>query len=104
MEPSPAENSPSSVPAPPVAAESSPSESSASPEVTIIPLKSPEEAAREAVTQDLLWLTHEGYVTEYADTRLESVPPPKNPAKPTSETPATDSSPASKEETESVPK
>ena len=82
---------------------SSPSGSSGAPEVTIIPLKSPEEAAREAVTQDLLWLTHEGYVTEYADTRLESVPPPKNPAKPTSETPATDSSPASKEETESVP-
>ena len=49
--------------------------------MAVIPLKSPEEAAREAVTQDLLWLTHEGYVIEYADTRLESVPPPKNPPK-----------------------
>ncbi|MBU3664742.1 MAG: hypothetical protein FGM15_02520 [Chthoniobacterales bacterium] len=38
--------------------------------------------AREAVINDLLWLTHEGYVIEYADGRLESVPPPKNPPKP----------------------
>jgi len=54
--------------------------------IAIIPLKSPEEAAREAVVQDLLWLTHEGYVIEFADSRLESVPPPKNPPKPAAET------------------
>jgi hypothetical protein len=41
----------------------------------------PEEAARAAVVQDLLWLTHEGYVVEYSDGRLESVPPPKTPPK-----------------------
>ena len=35
--------------------------------------------AREAIVNDLLWLTHEGYVVEYADGRLESVAPPKNP-------------------------
>ncbi len=35
--------------------------------------------AREAVVNDLLWLTHEGYVIEYADGRLEPVAPPKNP-------------------------
>jgi hypothetical protein len=34
------------------------------------------------VINDLLWLTHEGYVVEYADSRLEAVPPPKNPPKP----------------------
>jgi len=38
--------------------------------------------AREAVVNDLLWLTHEGYVIEFADGRLESVPPPKHPPKP----------------------
>ncbi len=38
--------------------------------------------AREAIVNDLLWLTHEGYVIEYADGRLESVPPPKHPPKP----------------------
>ena len=37
---------------------------------------------------DLLWLTHEGYVIEYADGRLESVPQPKNPPKPAEEKPA----------------
>ena len=42
----------------------------------------PADPAREAVINDLLWLTHEGYVIEYADGRLESVPPPKNPPKP----------------------
>lgn len=65
-----------------------------SPEVAVIPLKTPEEAAREAVTQDLLWLTHEGYIIEYADSRLESVPPPKNPPKekPAEPGPATDDS------------
>lgn len=43
--------------------------------------KSAEEIARHAVIEDLLWLTHEGYVIEYADGRLESVPPPKHPPK-----------------------
>ena len=43
------------------------------------PSPSPEQAARDAVVQDLLWLTHEGYVIEYSDGRLESVPPPKHP-------------------------
>ncbi len=43
------------------------------------PPPSPEQAARDAVVQDLLWLTHEGYVIEYSDGRLESVPPPKHP-------------------------
>jgi hypothetical protein len=38
--------------------------------------------ARESLVNDLLWLTHEGYVIEYADGRLESVPPPKHPPKP----------------------
>jgi hypothetical protein len=42
----------------------------------------PPNPAREAVVNDLLWLTHEGYVIEFADGRLESVPPPKNPPKP----------------------
>ena len=73
---------PASAPAPSGSvASAQPASEVASPEVAVIPLKSPEEAAREAVTQDLLWLTHEGYVIEYADTRLESVPPPKNPPK-----------------------
>jgi hypothetical protein len=42
----------------------------------------PSDPARDAVVNDLLWLTHEGYVVEYADSRLEAVPPPKNPPKP----------------------
>jgi hypothetical protein len=42
----------------------------------------PSDPARDAVINDLLWLTHEGYVVEYADSRLEAVPPPKNPPKP----------------------
>lgn len=54
-----------------------------------------EDPVRAAVLQDLLWLTHEGYVIEYADGRLESVPPPKNPPKPQST-----SSPESPEATE----
>lgn len=58
--------------------------------IAVIPLKSPEEAARDAVVQDLLWLTHEGYVIEFADSRLESVPPPKNPPKAAPETPIAD--------------
>jgi hypothetical protein len=69
-----------------------PSEATSAPEaaapIAVIPLKSPEEAARDAVIQDLLWLTHEGYVIEFADSRLESVPPPKNPPKPAAETAA----------------
>lgn len=67
-------------PSPDAVAESSPAPQVAAP-VAVVPLKSPEETAREAVLQDLLWLTHEGYVTEYADSRLESVPPPKHPPK-----------------------
>ena len=47
--------------------------------------------AREAVVNDLLWLTHEGYVIEYSDGRLESVPLPKNPPKPPAEAPASSS-------------
>ena len=48
----------------------------------------PADPARDAVINDLLWLTHEGYVIEYADGRLESVPQPKNPPKPAEEKPA----------------
>lgn len=33
-------------------------------------------AARQAVLEELLWLTHEGYVVEFSDGRLEVVPPP----------------------------
>lgn len=64
----------------PPAAETSPAPAVAA-AVPVVPLKSPEEAARDAVVQDLLWLTHEGYVIEFADSRLESVPPPKHPPK-----------------------
>jgi hypothetical protein len=42
----------------------------------------PPNPAREAIVNDLLWLTHEGYVIEFSDGRLESVPPPKHPPKP----------------------
>jgi hypothetical protein len=42
----------------------------------------PADPVRDAAVQDLLWLTHEGYVIEYADGRLESVPPPRHPPKP----------------------
>ncbi|MBJ7391405.1 MAG: hypothetical protein JHC85_07570, partial [Chthoniobacterales bacterium] len=48
----------------------------------------PADPARDAVINDLLWLTHEGYVIEYADGRLESVPQPKNSPKPAEEKPA----------------
>lgn len=48
----------------------------------------PADPAREALVNDLLWLTHEGYVIEYADGRLESVPPPKHPPKPSPEEPS----------------
>ena len=34
------------------------------------------------MVNDLLWLTHEGYIIEFADGRLEFVPPPKHPPKP----------------------
>ncbi|MFZ4483790.1 MAG: hypothetical protein ACOYOL_07405 [Chthoniobacterales bacterium] len=50
--------------------------------------KTPEELARDVVVQNLLWLTHEGYVVEYADGRLESVPPPNHPPKPSEPTAA----------------
>lgn len=63
---------------------------SATPVVSEVPdhtAKSPEEMARDGVVQDLLWLTHEGYVIEYGDSRLESVPPPKNPPKKSEELP-----------------
>jgi hypothetical protein len=67
----------------PVAAEAvpAPAEGAEVAEVVVAP-KSPAELARESVVQDLLWLTHEGYVVEYADGRLESVPPPRVPPKP----------------------
>ena len=52
------------------------------------PLPAPADPARDAVINDLLWLTHEGYVIEYADGRLESVPQPKNPPKLAEEKPA----------------
>ena len=67
----------------PVASEAAPApaEGSEVAEVVVVP-KSPEELARESIVQDLLWLTHEGYVVEYADGRLESVPPPRGPPKP----------------------
>jgi len=48
--------------------------------------------AREAAINDLLWLTHEGYVIEYADGRLESVPRPKHPPKPSPESPSPEGS------------
>ncbi|MFM8886198.1 MAG: hypothetical protein ACKOKC_07280, partial [Chthoniobacterales bacterium] len=86
--PSPSEVSGTAAPATttPSSAPTAPSEIPSAPEpaapIAVIPLKSPEEAARDAVVQDLLWLTHEGYVIEFADSRLESVPPPKNPPKP----------------------
>ena len=63
----------------PVVTEASSVASSESPAPTA---PAPTDPAREAVVNDLLWLTHEGYVVEYADGRLESVPPPKHPPKP----------------------
>jgi hypothetical protein len=60
-----------------------------------VPAQSP---AREALVNDLLWLTHEGYVIEFADGRLESVPPPKHPPKPLPES----SSPEGSAEQETV--
>ena len=65
----------------------------------IAAVKSPEEIARQAVVEDLLWLTHEGYVIEYADGRLESVPPPKHPPKPPEDKPA-ESAPPQEEQPE----
>jgi len=69
-------------PAAPTSDTPSQAEPSPEPAVTVVRMRSPEEAAREAVVQDLLWLTHEGYVIEHADSRLESVPLPKTPPKP----------------------
>lgn len=37
----------------------------------------PADPARQAVMEELLWLTHEGYVIEFSDGRLEVVPPPQ---------------------------
>lgn len=74
----------SAVPAPEVAPESPPAPVPEPPQAPPTP-KSPEELARHTVVEDILWLTHEGYVVEYADGRLESVPPPKNPPKPAAE-------------------
>ena len=70
-------------PAPDASPESAPSEA-ASPAAVPSPAPAvvPTDPAREAVVNDLLWLTHEGYVVEYGDSRLESVPLPKNPPKP----------------------
>lgn len=69
----------------PVVAEASSVASSESPAPTT---PAPTDPAREAVVNDLLWLTHEGYVVEYADGRLEAVPPPKHPPKTAEEKPA----------------
>ena len=73
------------VPAPVVAAPPSPAPDAPPAES---PLPAPADPARDAVINDLLWLTHEGYVIEYADGRLESVPQPKNSPKPAEEKPA----------------
>ncbi|MEX1045122.1 MAG: hypothetical protein WEC73_03255 [Chthoniobacterales bacterium] len=93
--PSPAPAVPSDPPSSPT---HSPSESEAPAPVV------PPDPAREAIVNDLLWLTHEGYVIEFADGRLESVPPPKHPPKapPAEEAPVetpADSAPAAPEET-----
>jgi hypothetical protein len=75
-------------PAPIVPSAPEPSTSSAAP--VAAPSPAPvvsTDPAREAIVNDLLWLTHEGYVIEYADGRLESVPPPKHPPAPAPETP-----------------
>ena len=74
----------SAVPAPEVAPESPPAPVPEPPQAPPAP-KSPEELARHAIVEDILWLTHEGYVVEYADGRLEAVPPPKNPPRPAAE-------------------
>jgi hypothetical protein len=75
--------------APDASPESAPAEA-ASPAAVPSPAPAvPADPAREAVINDLLWLTHEGYVVEYGDGRLEPVPPPKNPPKPAEEQPAT---------------
>jgi len=72
------------VPSPVVAAPPSPAPDAPPAESTP---PAPADPARDAVINDLLWLTHEGYVIEYADGRLESVPQPKNPPKPAEEKP-----------------
>ena len=54
-------------------------EAPAAPAESAAPTPPPADPARDAIINDLLWLTHEGYVVEFADGRLESVPPPKNP-------------------------
>jgi hypothetical protein len=67
---------------PPVCGSPAPVVSSEDREPSTPTTVAPVNPAREAVVNDLLWLTHEGYVIEYADGRLESVPPPKHPPKP----------------------
>ncbi|MEX1110998.1 MAG: hypothetical protein WEB31_04285 [Chthoniobacterales bacterium] len=72
----PAASDPAAPPlAEPATAPTNPEASTPVPAVPVNP-------ARDATVNDLLWLTHEGYVIEFADGRLESVPPPKNPPKP----------------------
>ena len=112
----PAAPSPSPIPAPAPVSEPATSEPAgpfvdASPEPVVHPAaplpanqsaSEPEapvvssDPVRDSIVNDLLWLTHEGYVIEYADGRLESVPPPKHPPKSTSDeaTISADSAPA----------
>jgi hypothetical protein len=76
--PDPGDSSPAAAPA----VSPDPASTPAADPVPAAPPVVSTDPAREAVVNDLLWLTHEGYVIEYADGRLESVPPPKNPPKP----------------------
>lgn len=81
LTPSPSAPSPAAAAlATPIGGSSAPVVATASEATAKPPLST--DPAREALINDLLWLTHEGYVIEYADGRLESVPPPKNPPKP----------------------
>jgi hypothetical protein len=87
-------------PPPPAAAPvASPVSAPTGPETTA-PVAAPD-PARDALINDLLWLTHEGYVIEYADGRLESVPPPKHPPKPA--TPPEENIPAAAPAAEAAP-
>lgn len=84
LAPAPAAVTPApDAPASGAAPEAAPAEAAAPAAVpSPAPAVVPTDPAREAVVNDLLWLTHEGYVVEYGDSRLESVPLPKNPPKP----------------------
>jgi hypothetical protein len=75
--PDPGDSSPAAAPA----VSPDPASTPAAEPVPAAPPVVSTDPAREAVVNDLLWLTHEGYVIEYADGRLESVPPPKHPPK-----------------------